>query len=306
MKTEKTIGQLIEQYLSEKDFANTTLRTYSYVLHYFFFYLAKQHRSERSPSRSDIISWKREMKARGLSTCTIDLYIVSLKGFFRWLNDAGIYDNIVSNVKIETRHRQFKKKILSPPEIKKLIESIDTTTIIGIRDKLLISLIYTCGLRRIEAHRLNLSDVDTSTGVIMIQGKGYNDKTPVSIAPETINLINDYVTERVNQGEEVINTSPLFMQHNGHMFPQRLQPDGISNRVVDCMKIAEVHQKGISVHSLRHSAAVSLIESNSSLYEVSVFLRHTNTDTSRHYTRYVEQKIAAQKRPQNILQSQIM
>lgn len=305
MNTTKTITQLIRQYLAEKDFSDTTLRTYSYVLEYFFRYLAREQRPENHPTRSDIISYKRHLKARGLSTCTIDLYVVSLKGFFRWLHESNIYDNIVTSIRIETRHQQFKKKILSPPEIKQLINSIDTTTIIGLRDRLLINLIFTCGLRRIEAHRLNLSDVDTGAGFVRIQGKGYNDKIPVSISPETITMINDYITERLNTGEDIQPASPLFIQHNGHMFRDRLMPDGISNRVAMAMKHAQVWQKGLSVHSLRHSAAVSLIENNASLYEVSIFLRHRNTDTSRHYTRYIEQKIAAQKRPQNILQRQI-
>lgn len=297
----------IEQYLAESDFASTTLRTYSYVLNYFWYYQAKNGRQDARPTRADVISWKRHMKETGLSTCTIDLYIVSLKGFFRWLVESGLYhDNIVSNVRIETRHHHFKKRILTPDQVKHLLKSIDTSTIIGLRDRLLINLIFTCGLRRIEAQRLNLADVNTKEQTIYIQGKGYSDKTPMTITKECADMVTAYTDERTFIGELLDESSPMFVRHNHHMFQQRLRPDTISSIVLNRMKQSELWQKGLSVHSLRHSAAVAQIENNQTLYEVSVFLRHKSADTSRNYTRYVEGKMIANKRAQNLLQKQIL
>lgn len=253
----------IEQYLAERDFAPTTLRVYSYVLNYFWYYLAQKDRANVKPTRADIIAWKRHLKESRKSTCTIDLYMVSLKGFFRWLVESGLYhDNIVSNVRIETRHHHFKKKILTPAQVKHLINSIDTSTIIGLRDRLLINLIYTCGLRRIEAQRLSLADVDTEKEIIYLQGKGYNDLTPFNITTDCAGMITAYLDERTNQDENLDSTSPLFVRHNHHMFQQRLRPDTISHIVLDRMKVAGLWRKGLSVHSLRHSAAVAYIESN--------------------------------------------
>lgn len=307
MEATTNLREHIEQYLAERDFAPTTLRTYSYVLNYFWYYQAQKGRQHARPTRADIISWKRHMKETGLSTCTIDLYIVSLKGFFRWLVESGLWhDNIVNNVRIETRHRHFKKKILTPQQVKHLVTSIDASTIIGMRDRLLINLIYTCGLRRIEAQRLNLADVDTDEATIMIQGKGYTDKEPFEITKECAGMVDEYITERVNTGEDVSSSSPLFVRHNNHMFQQRLRPDSISSIVLDRMKIAGLWQKGLSVHSLRHSAAVAYIEGNATLYDVSVFLRHKSADTSRNYTRYIEGKMIRERRAQNLLQKQIL
>jgi site-specific recombinase XerD len=305
MQTDRSIRQLVTQYLSEKDFSDTTLVTYSYVLHYFFTWLAKNNLPIRQPSRSDIIRWKRELKASGKSTCTIDLYIVSLKGFFNWLEDLGIYSNIIKNVRIETRHKQFKKKILAPDQVKQLMQSIPSETIIDMRDRALINLIYTCGLRRIEAHRLNMSDLTDTT--IAIQGKGYQDKVKVAIGDQAFNLISDYLHARLNNGEDVNDKSPVFLSHRSNATkPIRINPRTISYIVRQRLDQAALLQKGISVHSLRHSAAVSLIETGHTLYEVSVFLRHSSTDTARIYTRYIEEKIAAEKRPQNVLQQGIL
>jgi integrase/recombinase XerC/integrase/recombinase XerD len=245
------------------------------------------------------------LKASGKSTCTIDLYIVSLKGFFNWLDDLGIYSNIIKNVRIETRHKQFKKKILTPDQVKQLMQSIPSKTIIDMRDRALINLIYTCGLRRIEAHRLNLSDLTDTT--IAIQGKGYQDKVKVAIGDQAFNLISDYIHARLNNGEDVNDQSPVFLSHRSNATkPIRINPRTISYIVRQRLDHAALLQKGISVHSLRHSAAVSLIETGHTLYEVSVFLRHSSTDTARIYTRYIEEKIAAEKRPQNVLQQGIL
>ena len=307
MNTAKPISKLIEQYLSERDFTDTTLETYRKVLPYFFYYLRRNDEDVDRPKRSDIISYKRELKARGLSTSTIDLYLVSLKGYFRWLSENDYYDNIVGKVRIETRHRHFRKKILESSQVKQLIGSVDTSKVIGIRDKAMINLMYTCGLRRIEIHRLNLSDLDPSTNTLYVQGKGYTDRTPVSIMPATSDLIADYVQARIDAGEEVDNQSPMFVAHTSrNLFPVRLTAKSISALVRGRMEKAGLHTQGLSAHSLRHSAAVALIESGSSLYEVSIFLRHSSMDISRHYTRYIEQKLASQKRPQGVLQRGIM
>jgi len=302
MNTTLNIRQLVDQYLSEKDYSATTLKTYSYVLHYFWRYLAQQHRPATEPLRSDIIAYKRHMKESGLSSSTIDLYLVSLKGFFRWLAESNIYENIVGNVRIETRHKLFRKKILSPSQVTQLIRSISAGTLSGLRDRALINLIYTCGLRRIEAHRLSLSNVGKDC--IYIQGKGHNDLLPVQVGSQAIDLIHDYLLMRTNHGEELSQKSPLFISHfSSPVNPRRLAANSISNIVKSRIQSAGLWEKGISVHSLRHSAAVSLIENGNTLYEVSIFLRHSSTDTARIYTRYVEEKLAAEKRPQNILQA---
>lgn len=301
MKTSLNIRQLVDQYLSEKDFSATTLKTYSYVLHYFWRYLARHNRPAMSPTRADVIAWKRYMKECGLSSATIDLYLVSLKGFFNWLHDQGIADNIVGNVRIETRHKLFRKKILTPDQVSSLISSIEGNKLTAMRDRALINLIYTCGLRRIEAHRLNLSDL--SSDRIYVQGKGHNDRLPVYVGTQAIDMLHDYIIERDACGEKLGESTPVFISHfSSCKNSRRLAANSISNIVKDRIKQAGLLERGISVHSLRHSAAVSLIESGQTLYEVSIFLRHSSTDTARIYTRYVEEKIAAEKRPQNILQ----
>jgi integrase/recombinase XerD len=306
MNTKLTIRQLIDKYLSERDFSDTTLITYRRVLPYFFNYLSIGG-NMLTPQKSDVISWKRELKKRGLSTSTIDLYVVSIKGFFRWLKENDIYENIVGSVRIETRHIYFKKKILSPDQVKALLSSICNTDPVSLRDKAMINLMYTCGLRCVEISRLNVTDLDIHASTIMVQGKGFNGKIPASIAEETWMLITDYIQHRIDQGEDVCNNSPMFLSHlNVHLLPTRLSARSVGDVIKSRLKKFGQHSRGMSAHSLRHSAAVALIKSGATLYDVSIFLRHSNIETSRHYTRYVEAEKLSQNRPQNVLQQGIL
>jgi integrase/recombinase XerD len=304
MNTTLTIRQLIDKYLSERDFSDTTLITYRKVLPYFFNYLGA---GMGTPQKSDVIAFKRDLKKRGLSTSTVDLYIVSLKGLFRWLHENGIYDNIVGAVRIETRQPYFKKKILAPDQVKTLISAIEATDLLGIRDRAMINLMYTCGLRCIEISRLNLCDLDITTGTLMVQGKGFTSKIPAAVAPETSALITDYIQARLDAGEDVTSDSPMFIsQWTGHLLPVRLPANAVGTVIKSRMKKAGFETPGMSAHSLRHSAAVSLIKSGATLYDVSIFLRHSNVETSRRYTLFIEQEKHMQNRPQSVLQQGIL
>ena len=297
MNTQLNIKQLIEQYLAETDFMPTTLRTYGEVLYYFWRWATANGIDINNPRRSDVIQWKRYLRdEKGNKPSTIDLYISSLKGFFRWLEQEGIYKNIASNIRSENRQKSLRKRILLPEQIKKILSDIDTTTLIGKRDKALITTIYTNGLRRIEAQRIKLADIDTSDNMISIQGKGHNDKIRVPVADQNIELINDYIQARVDSGENVNNDSPLFVSYVNHnIFPPALKPDSISAIIKQRIKASGYHGEGITAHSLRHSIAVQILEKGNSLYDVTVFLRHKSADTSRIYTRYIEEKKAANR-----------
>ena len=296
MNTDLNIRQLIDQYLAESDFMPSTLRTYNEVLHYFWRWATTNNIDIRNPQRSDIISWKRHLRIKGNMPSTIDLYTSSLKGFFRWLEQEGIYKNITSNLKSESRERNYKKSILFPDQIKKILTDIDTRTLIGKRDIALITTIYINGLRRIEAQRITLSDINTVESTISIQGKGFNDKTKIPVPKQNMELINQYIQARIDSGEDVKDTSHLFVSYvRYNVFPQPLQPESVSKIIKKRMKDSGFDNDTLTAHSLRHSAAVQLLEKGQTLYDVSIFLRHRSTDTSRLYTRYMEEKKAANK-----------
>ena len=158
--------------------------TYRKAVKQFIAYLSENGISQ--PTRETVIEWRDSLKESHKPT-TIQTYITAVKLFFRWLEQEGIYKNIadhVKGVKISTGH---KKDYLTSKQSHKVLESIDTDTLKGLRDYAIVGLMLTTGVRTIEVTRADIADLRTvgDTAVLYVQGKGKDEKADyVKFAPQ--------------------------------------------------------------------------------------------------------------------------
>ena len=182
-------------------------------------------------------------------------------------------------------------KYLSTDDIKRLLDA--PCDIYGTRDKAVLSLLYSSGLRVSELSGLNKDDVDFDEGMIKVNdGKGGRDRITYT-NPKTLQLIKDMIYKRTRKGRE--DKSPaLFISRTGG----RLSTRSVQRIVKKASETAGLHDKNITPHILRHSFAVHLLQRGLNLKEVQQLLGHESLSTTAIYTELSDQDL--KKRYQDI------
>ncbi|MFM2395164.1 MAG: hypothetical protein RLZZ546_3147 [Bacteroidota bacterium] len=215
----------------------------------------------------------RPLKRRtgALSEAMIHHYIFALKTFFTWLEiSEQIVFNPMSNLQFK-RNKSNTREPLSQDEIQKLFE-----TTINHKEKAILHLFYSCGLRRTEAEHLNISDIHFSKNILYIrEGKGAKRRAiPLNEQVKTA-LENYYIYERTK-----INETPFMLNRSN----QRMRGDSYNKALKEIIKRSEI-EKEITLHHLRHSIATHLLENGLSIEFVRDFLGHTHLEATQIYVK---------------------
>lgn len=216
-----------------------------------------------------------------LSTLTQSYHLIALRSFLGYCSKRSI--TTLTPEKIELP--KVKKKqvtFLSRDEIIRLIDAPDTQTVIGIRDRAIIELLFSSGLRVSELVNLNRDHINLKRGEFMVRGKGQKDR-PVFISPEATEWLVTYLQTRTDGG------SPLFIHYSGtktgdvrgeHL---RLNVRSVQRMISRYAKLAGI-TKAVSPHTMRHSFATDLLMNGADLRSVQSMLGHSNIATTQIYT----------------------
>jgi len=304
--THHTMNHLISQYLSEFDGSPNTIKTYNETLKLFFRYLINNNLDASAPTRADVIKYKRHLQESGKSAMTVDNYMNSLKSFFRWADDRNYYENIASRIKSNAPKWQIRKHPITIQQVYDLINNIEPTSLINLRDRAIISVLYFCGLRVSEASSILIKDVSHKT--LKIKGKGRTEKETVYLDEIASAHIQAYIKARKEAEYKLDPDSMLFLSYGPYQRNRliKLEKNDLSKMVTRRMIQSGCKTDKVSAHSLRHSAAVHMIDSGADLYTVQLFLRHTDSNTSRIYTRYAEKSKIIADAPTKALESKYL
>lgn len=271
---------LISRYIAFVDVAKKSAETYAKAIKQLIIYL--RLRSIEEPQREDIISFREELKATNHKASTIQTYIVSIRLFFKWTAQEGIYPNIADNIKCPKVSREHKKDYLTANQIKEILKGIDKETLQGKRDYALISLLVTCGLRTIEVVRANKEDLQAlgENTVLYIQGKGREDKAEyVKVPQPTEKAIREYLKAR----GKIEDNEPLFASLSNNSKGERMTTRAIRGIVKDSFIKVGYDSNRLTTHSLRHTAVTLSLLSGKDITEVQEFARHKNIATTMIY-----------------------
>ena len=271
---------LISRYIAFVDVAKKSAETYAKAIKQLIIYL--RLRSIEEPQREDIISFREELKATNHKASTIQTYIVSIRLFFKWTAQEGIYPNIADNIKCPKVSREHKKDYLTANQIKEILKGIDRETLQGKRDYALISLLVTCGLRTIEVVRANKEDLQAlgETTVLYIQGKGREDKAEyVKVPQPTEKAIREYLKAR----GKIEDNEPLFASLSNNSKGGRMTTRAIRGIVKESFLKAGYDSNRLTTHSLRHTAVTLSLLAGKDITEVQEFARHRNIATTMIY-----------------------
>lgn len=294
MQTTKTIVQIVDEWLKESDIADISKRSYRAKVALWFRYLASIRYDVRYPTREQVLNYKRHLESEGRSTLTIDGYITAVRLFYRYCVKRGYYyADITEGVRSATRIRGYRKMALSKDDAMRLLESVDTRTLVGKRDKLMIAMMLLLGLRTCEVERINIADITEAydTRVVKIQRKGRHDKSEaVALTPYIEELLGDYMSEREVQTLD----DPLFISVRDG---ERLRRTTVSEMVHDRLRAIGINDKRITAHSLRHTCACLLLSAGVEMETVRDVLGHTSTNTTRLYVAQMQSQLLIRHSP---------
>ena len=210
---------------------------------------------------------------------SVNRKLSSLKSFHKYLYINNLSTVDPSNIAQSLRTNKKLPTTLSVEEINLLLNSIDIEKSNGIRDKSIISLLYSCGLRVTELINLNLTNLYFDDKIIRVFGKGSKERI-IPIGPKALNDLLDYIKNiRPKLSRKTESKGILYLSNRG----KQLSRKTIWN-LINTISINSDINKNISPHTFRHSFATHLLEGGADLRIVQELLGHENINTTEIYT----------------------
>lgn len=261
----------------EKKYSIHTVNNYKKVVLEYLEFLDKECIDIKDANNLVVRNYLRSLDKHNYSNKTLCLYISSLRSFYKYLlKNRVIKSNpmvLIKNPKLEKRVPKF----LYYNELSSLFESIDTSTVLGIRDNLILEILYSTGVRVSELVSIKLSDINNFDKSITIFGKG--KKSRIVLFGDTLeSTLNLYL----NKSRNILiktNTDILLLNKNGTPLTDR----GVRLIISKIVEKASIKQN-VSPHVLRHTFATHLLKEGADLKTVQELLGHATLSATEVYT----------------------
>lgn len=223
-----------------------------------------------------------------LATITQSYHLIALRGFLGYLSRRDIPS--LSPEKIELPKVSRKQvTFLHYDEVARMLEVIPLDDEVGLRDRAIVELLFSSGLRVSELVNLNRDHVNTKRREFMVRGKGQKDR-PIFIGEATAVRVEDYLRSRID------NLPPLFLSYsrnntvsNGGDY-RRLTARSIQRIITKYARLAGI-TKHVSPHTMRHSFATDLLMNGADIRSVQSMLGHSNISTTQVYTHVTDEHL---------------
>jgi integrase/recombinase XerD len=274
--------------LHVKNYSAGTIKHADDHVHHFIGWCAERSVTRASEVTKPMIDryqrslfYHRRTNGQPLSFRTQYLMLSSLKHFFRWLvRENHILYNPASEIELPRVERRLPKHVLTANEADRIITQPDVATPFGLRDRAMLEVLYSTGMRRSELAHLSIYDVDAERGIVFIrQGKGKKDRV-VPIGDRAIAWLQKYLDEArpslVNEPDDGF----MFLAYTGQPF----SPDLLTRWVAGYVDAANIGKRG-SCHLFRHSVATLMLERGADIRYVQEMLGHASIETTQFYTK---------------------
>jgi len=282
-KPSKTSLREVDSFLRElshaRNYSDHTIRAYTRDLGEFIAFLTDRGVSPEGVSRIELRSFLAHLRERGLSRATIARNLSAVRSLYKFLAARG---HRTENPTIGLRTPKLTRKLprfLDEREARVLVESPDTETLPGLRDRAILETLYSTGIRVSELVGMNVGDVDFLSEAARTRGKGKKEKL-VPVGRVALAIIEEYLDRRrLAEGTRLKRDTPLFINKLG----TRLSVRSV-NRIIK-KYILKTGLKGkITPHTLRHTFATHLLNRGADLRSVQELLGHEHLSTTQIYT----------------------
>lgn len=225
-----------------------------------------------------------------LSAMTQSYHLIALRSFLTYCSKRDI-DTLAPN-KIELPKTKSKQvTFLNTDEIIRMVNEISQDTPKGLRDRAIVELLFSSGLRVSELVNLNRDHINIARREFMVRGKGNKDR-PVFISSDAASHIENYLNTRQDSLKPLFisyrDNNPQHLDTSGNF--RRLTPRSVQ-RIIKHYALAAGITKHVSPHTMRHSFATDLLMNGADLRSVQSMLGHSNISTTQVYTHVTDQHL---------------
>ncbi|WP_299208157.1 tyrosine-type recombinase/integrase [uncultured Dokdonia sp.] len=297
----ETFRELLDSYTNWLDvlgFAPTTVYNLPNHLKEFFHFLEKRgHRNLDLVTTQLIQEYYTQLSQRGnqrrgggLSKAFLNKHQQALKKFLVYLKEHNANIKFGVHLKGEkVSYQNTDKVILTQDEIKRLFKACDYSHMsehFQLRDRAILVLLYSCGLRRNEAVHINCEDILFDKGRIYVRkGKNYKERF-VPINAYNLSILQDYLYEGRTEFQNNYQTDAFLISQRG----TRINDQSIAvrlNYIIEACEDEDIQAKHITLHTLRHSIATHLLQNKVPMQSISQFLGHSSLESTQIYTHLV-------------------
>ncbi|MCR4285670.1 MAG: tyrosine-type recombinase/integrase [Candidatus Kaiserbacteria bacterium] len=220
---------------------------------------------------------------------TQNYYLIALRAFLKYLRKRGIESLNPERIEL-AKVPERSLDLISPAELTRLIEAPDSNTLSGLRDRAILELLFSTGLRVSELCSLSQEDVDLTRDEFSIRGKG--DKVRVVFLSDTArDAIKAYLKERKDFDDAMFIQYGKNAKHNDEKnIDLRLTPRSVQRIIKRYATISGITRK-VTPHKLRHCFATDLLSNGADLRSVQALLGHANIATTQIYTHVTDKHL---------------
>ncbi|HEY8886419.1 MAG TPA: site-specific tyrosine recombinase/integron integrase [Candidatus Microsaccharimonas sp.] len=223
-----------------------------------------------------------------LATITQSYHLIALRGFLGYLSRRDI-PTLAPNKIVLPKVSRKQVTFLHYDEVERLISGIDISSEAGLRDRAIVELLFSSGLRVSELINLNRDHVNTKRREFMVRGKGQKDR-PVFISEAAAGWVDHYLDIRDDT------LAPLFISYSKNVEPnttgdyRRLTARSVQRMVSKYARLAGI-TKHVSPHTMRHSFATDLLMNGADIRSVQSMLGHSSISTTQVYTHVTDEHL---------------
>lgn len=266
-----------------------TVRSYGSDLAQFAAFLVHEYRRGGGPPPSvdqvdhlAVRAFLAHLHRRGISKASAARKLAAVRTFFRYLRREGLVSRDPSALLSSPKREQKIPVHLEEPDMDRLLEAPSTDAPLGRRDRAILELFYAAGLRLAELLALDLADVNLSSRLVRVMGKGGKERI-VPFGSRAEAAIRTYLPDRLALLEAGTprreDQDALFLSYKG----RRLGARSV-HRLVGRYVARSSARTGVSPHALRHSFATHLLERGADLRAIQELLGHARISTTQRYT----------------------
>lgn len=217
------------------------------------------------PTPADVLAFVAMLRTRGLKAATVNAHLDAVRGLYRWAETQNLYPAIARSVRGLPVRKDEPLDALSRDAVAGLLDYADGATLAAQRDRALVHVLFSTGLRLVSLCGLSVADLDAGDAVLTYRGKGDREAARRAyLSPSAQGAVNAYLQARRQAGDTLAAAAPLFAAVGNRAGGDRLTARSVRRVVVGLMEKAGHVQRDtagkisrprvLSAHSLRRSA----------------------------------------------------
>ena len=288
MEIPAVIASFLMHVRVEKGLSANTIEAYKRDLQKFAEFARKRKLTVETVRRDDLVDFLADLYRQKLESRTVARELVTLRNFFRFAQVQGIVPEDPSMNLESPKIRRHLPGYLRLEEVEKLLEQPDAKTPTGMRDRAMLEVLYSTGLRVSELTGLGVTDLDAKVGCVRCIGKGDKERI-VPVGKKALGIVEKYLREgrpALLRNAKGGGGPALFVNRRGSALSR-----------VGVWKILSAYGRraglrvALTPHMLRHSFATHLLERGADLRSVQLMLGHADISTTQIYTHVVEERL---------------